>query len=174
MSEPVPATAESLPFDLRAFFFEPWRGWGVACDPFGAPVGRFEARGQGRVVDGRIRLDQTLTFDSGLVQTLEWEILADEGGALTAREHRSGALAEGRQTSDGFRWVARMKAPTPIGMRTVKIESLYSMARAGEAHAVTTISLWGFRLSTASVEYRQLAAPQGADRPGGFTAPLAA
>ena len=154
----APAYADQSPearFDARAFFSEPWRGWGVVSDGFGAPIGGYEVNGQGREVDGA-RLEQSVTYDNGMVQALEWEILTDEGGPLTARDVKSGVIAQSRQTGDGIRWTYKMRAPTPIGLRMVKVEATYTMTGEGSARSVTVVSLYGFRLAVLTGEFRHI------------------
>jgi len=151
---PAPEPGPML-FRPDTFFLKPWRGWGVMRGANGRPLSRYEAAGQGRNQSRSAAIEQRFTFDNGVVQAFEWEILADDEGRFFARD-RSGLEARGRQLGDDFCWAYTTKAPTPLGVRKVKVQALYTMVTPDTAFSFTEVKLWGLTLSSFTTYYTRL------------------
>jgi hypothetical protein len=142
-------------FRFESFFFEPWTGRGVVKDRLGLVLGTYEARGGGRVADGRIFIEHAHTFSNGIIQHGEWEILESQDGRVTAYESAYDITGKGWPTDRGYRWTYLAKMPTSFGMRLLRTSLLYTMTGPGEARSSGSVGLWGLPLTTLTGEFRQ-------------------
>jgi hypothetical protein len=147
---------ETGPFSPQAFFTRPWKGSGIAQDPFGATVGAFRCQGRGRREGERLVLEQTVVFDNGFTQTAEWVIDSTSLHAFDAVDRLSGVRARGRRMGEAFRWTFKARAPTPFGVQTVRSDVLYTLRGPGQAMSVTKCSVFGVKLWTMTTYYSQV------------------
>ena len=155
---PAASTAETGgAFHPDAFFVKPWRGNGVICDAFGIARGRYQQWGHSRIdEDGGLILEQTSTFESGLVNVFEWKILSSADGKIRARDLKTGKEARGERTTNGFLWRYKSMALTPFGRRKCQFSVLYSQNGLHEASNSTTISFLGVTVKTASAHFHHV------------------
>jgi hypothetical protein len=150
--------APPQPFRFDEYFFQPWRGRGVIRDALGFKKGSYEAYGSGRIVKGRVRLEYARTFDKGMVNESEWEILESRDGHILARETMLGVLGHGCPTARGYRWSYAVPLPTSPDRRPLTTRILYSLTGTGEARSSGAIGPWGLPFTTVSGEFRHDAA----------------
>lgn len=149
-----PGAQDAFRFD--SFFFHPWRGHGVIRDRLGLKKGSYDAQGRGRIDDGRIFLEHTHTFNTGLIHRCEWEIVESNDGRIVARENALDILGQGWQTEQGFRWTYTSRMPTSFGLKRFKTTVLYTLNGAGRARSSGSIGLWGMPLTTISGEFQHV------------------
>lgn len=156
MSE-ITAPELTLLFRPDAFFLKPWRGWGVVRDAKGRSIDRYEARGQGRTGSRSASAEQTFTFESGLVNSVEWDILSDDEGHYFARDLRTGLEARGRALGEDFCWSFSSTGTGPLGrlIRTTTTAT-YTLATPTTAFSFAETRRLGRLLTTFTTFYEQV------------------
>jgi len=82
------AAFDDLAFRPDHFFLGPTKGWGLVRDVFGRLIDRCEIVTEGRWDHnyGALHFDETFTYDSGWVETLNWVFAPDARGRMSASE----------------------------------------------------------------------------------------
>lgn len=143
-------------FRPDAFFLKPWSGWGVVRDARGRTVDRYVARGRGRAGSRAAAAEQVFTFESGLVHTVEWDILSDDEDHYYARDLRSGVEARGRPIGADFAWSFQSPAKDRLGrLFPVRTTAHYTLASPTAAFSVTEARRFGLLLRTFITFYQQ-------------------
>jgi len=159
----TPSPEPSRLFRPDAFFLKPWRGWGVVRDARGRTVDRFTAEGRGRASSRSAAAEQVFTFESGLVNTVEWDILSDADDHYYARDLKSGLEARGSAAGDDFCWSFPAPVPGPLGrFLKAKATARYTLATPTTAFGFTEIRLFGRVLRTFVTFYEQIDPRRGA------------
>jgi len=142
-------------FRPDSFFLEPFRGWGLTCDPRGRVLSRFEVSGSGRLdVRGRSAwVEQNIAYDNGRRDRLNWEIVSDDDGHYVGREHDKGLKAEGRAGPEGFCWGFRTPLPKG-GKGWIRVD--YTLIGQDVAIARARLTRLGIRLSDTTTFYRHV------------------
>lgn len=149
--------AELRLFRPHLFFYRPWEGRGEITDARGRRIGGFTVSGEGRASSALGRIVQHWVFDNGAAHTAEWEVISASGRDYRARDVRSGATARGRAQGDRFLWVMRVKSPTPLGVRTVRVATAYRMIDEHTAEAETLTTVFGvIPIGRMKATYRRL------------------
>jgi len=145
-------------FRPHLFFYRPWTGVGALTTTMGPKLRiGFTVSGDGRAASRQGHVEQHWSFDNGLTYSTEWKVVSTDGADYRAVDVRNGVEARGRQLGDAFLWWVRTKAPTPFGMRMVKVSTIYRMIGPGVAEAQTTTTLWGIIvLNRMTATYRRL------------------
>ena len=134
----------TLLFRPDTFFLKPWHGWGVVRDWRGLSVDRYRCHGQGRTGSRAATTAMTYEFDSGVKQTIEWDILSDDDGHYFARDPKSGMEGRGRAIGNDFRWVFTTPAPGALGkMLTGRATATYTLMTPETGMGVTEIKAFG-------------------------------
>lgn len=181
MIDRAPTDQDQL-FRPDTFFLKPWRAIGVVRSAGGLTVDRFTGHGVGRTGSRAASAEMTFTYDSGVVQAVEMDILSDADGHYYSRDLRSGLEGRGRFVGDDFRWVY---ASTPIpGLKGIvgalvraRVVSTFSLLSPSRAMGFTEVRVFGMLLRTMTTYFEHLDstpidAPKGA--PAAEPAPAAA
>lgn len=145
-------------FRPDSFFVGPFRGWGVMLDGKGNLLSRFETRGSGRMdVPARAAIvEQDITFTTGAVDRLVWEIISDDEGHFIGHEREKKLKAEGGTHRDGFRWTFRM----PIaGRGAARVCVDYWTIGEDSAVSRAVATALGMKLSVTTTFYQRLKTP---------------
>lgn len=154
MIDAPPAPEPTGLFRPDAFFLKPWRGYGVVRDARGRVVDRFRASGQGRSGTRAAASEQVFTFESGLVHTVEWDILSDDEDHYYARDLRNGAEARGRFQDRDFVWTFASPLPGPLGrLLSARTTARYTLASPGQAFGFTEVRCLGLLLRSYTAFY---------------------
>lgn len=138
------------------FFWKPWTGEGEARRPNGRLIGRYRVEGQGHADRRTGHMSQTITHDSGAVQTLEWEVLEDDPESYVARDRISGVTARGRADGAEFVWSFWSRQATPVGGMPVKTTVTYALEGETTAVGVSVARLFGLiPVAIMTTRYRQ-------------------
>lgn len=160
MTDEKPANP-NLMFRPDTFFLKPWRGWGVMRDRNGKVIERYTAEGQGRAGTRSASSQMTLTFASGVIQTIEMDILSDADGHYFARDLKTGLEGRGRYVGDDFQWqFAGMPLPGltgPMG-KLIKAQTTatYTLTSDTTAVGLTQMRLFGFVVRTMTTFFQHV------------------
>ena len=146
-----------LLFRPDAFFLKPWRGWGVVRDARGNSIDKYETRGHGKAGSRSATTEQVITFESGLVRTVEWDILTDDEAHYFARDLRTGVEARGHAIGADFCWAFTSEVPGPLGkLIRSKTSVHYTLVTEQKAFSFAEVRRLGRLLTTFTTFYEQL------------------
>ena len=118
----IEAFAGSAPAFLPEHFFAArLEGWGVVETPFGGLRKRYtlQAHGAWDPTTATVLLTETLRFDDGRTDTLEWRIRKLRPGCYSGVESRLQGEAEGQQAGAAFHWSYTRDTPQDDGSSMV-------------------------------------------------------
>ena len=146
-----------LLFRPDAFFLKPWRGWGVVRDGRGRSIDRYTAFGQGKAGSRSATTRQTFEFESGLVHTVEWDILTDDESHYFARDLKTGVEARGHAIGPDFCWMFLSETPGPLGkLVRARTTARYTLVTEQKAFSFTEVRRFGRLMRTFTTFYEQL------------------
>jgi len=156
MIAPSP-TDPPLLFRPDAFFLKPWRGWGVVRNAKGLSIDRYEARGQGKTGSRSASAEQTFTFDSGLVHSVEWDILTDDDNHYYARDLKTGVEARGQAIGRDFCWTFHSELPDRLGkLFKAHTQATYTQVSPSTAFSFSEVRRFGRLLRTYTTFYEHI------------------
>lgn len=157
---PGPGQGALTLFRPHLFFNRPWEGWGEMFSARGQRVAGFTVCGAGRAKAREGEIVQNWAFDNGYTHKTAWRILSTRGSDYRAVDAETGAVALGRQIGEAFLWELKVPGRSHLGLRTMKVSTVYRMISPTEVQAVTTTTaLFGLiHIGRMEATYRRLAA----------------
>jgi hypothetical protein len=148
-------------FRPDTFFLKPWRGWGVVRDHRGRVIDRYTGEGQGRSSTRSASSSMTFTFASGLIHTVEMDILSDDQDHYYARDPKTGMEGRGRFIGDEFRWTFNaMPIPGLTGilgkLLRAQTTAHYTLVSPSMAVGLTQVRLFGFVTRTMTTFFQHV------------------
>lgn len=142
-------------FDFISFFEGHRRASGWFSDRFGNVKRHFSGDFFGTLgQDGSLRLDETLIYSDGLVETRQWNVTVSDEGVFHAESDSLIGSADGIIVGDALNMKYVMKVQ--IDAKTVwklSMNDFMFLQPDGSLHNMTHVKKYGFRIGTVSTQY---------------------
>jgi hypothetical protein len=152
------AVFDDLVFRPDIFFLGPTQGWGLVRDGFGRLIDRCAIATEGRWDHnfGALHFDESFTYDSGHVETLNWSFAPDPQGRMSAAEPsvlgRPRAWYEGRD----YRLQFRRLGPPPVEKARLLYDVTFTLLQPNMALKSARLKLFGVTVGSLTAYHRQV------------------
>lgn len=154
---PVHAAGTSKEFNPMQFFAGHTRSTGTFRDRAGRPTQRVRTETWGRIVQGELRMEQTLDIEGKPRQHRSWEVHRVARDRYEATANDMIGTARGRVTGNTFDWsfILATKPPNPI--YNIRMTQHMTLEPGGRAlRNDTTFRKLGIVLTTCSERFRKV------------------
>jgi hypothetical protein len=155
------ATAQGAPdrlvFQPDHFFLSETAGRGLVRDLGGRVIDRCRIDTAGRWDHqfGAMHLDETFTYDSGRIDTLNWAYAPDAQGRMAASEISVVGPVRAWHEDGDYRLRFRRAGTPPVPSLTLTFDTRFSLMEPGLAMKFVRVQLFGVPLGTMTAFHRQ-------------------
>jgi len=153
----LPSEGE-LAFRPDHFFLAPTQGRGIVRDRFGRMIDRCEVLTQGRWDHnhGALHFDETFTYETGRVETLNWAFGPDAQGRMSASE--ASVTSPVRGWADGQDYRLRFKRPgaPPLDKAQMLYDVQFTLMEPQMAMKTAKLKLFGVTLGVMVAYHRRV------------------
>jgi len=152
------AVFNDLVFKPDHFFLGPTKGIGLVRDGFGRLIDRCAIATEGRWDHnyGALHFDETFTYDTGRVETLNWAFAPDAQGRMSATE--ASVTSRPRTWYDGrdYRLRFHRAGPPPADKAQMLYDVTFTLLEPRMALKVARLKLLGVTVGTMTAYHRQV------------------
>jgi hypothetical protein len=155
MANDMSPPRERGPIEITTFFAGTTVANGVFEDRSGRPRRRFSAQLFGQWEGSTFVLDETLSYDDGMVERRVWRIKSGQKGSFSATCAECVGQADGRHSTDGWRMRYQFRLGLARRSLTVAIDDRVYLTGPFTAINRATVCKFGVRLGDILIVYEK-------------------